>query len=89
MKVVINACFGGYNLSLEACDQLQALGHKQPHKIPRNHGHLVRVVEELGTERASGPHAKLTIIEVPGGINFFIGDHDGDESVIERGHTWE
>jgi hypothetical protein len=42
---------------------------------------LVQVVEELGTERASGPYARLLIAEVPSGGKYRIDEYEGCESV--------
>jgi len=42
---------------------------------------LVRVVEELGSEKASGVYAKLEIVEVKPGTLFRISEYDGMESI--------
>ena len=56
--------------------------------IPRDDPHLVRVVEELGRE-ADGPHASLSIVEIPDGVEWQIEEYDGNEHVAEKHRTWE
>lgn len=50
--------------------------------IPRHHPLLIQCVEELGSEVASGPCAKLTIKEISGKI-YRIDEYYGKETVIE------
>lgn len=54
----------------------------------RDHPLLVKVVEELGSERASGPHAKLKIVEIPDDVEYTIEEYDGTEWVAEKHRTW-
>lgn len=53
----------------------------------RNDPHLVRVVEELG-DKASGPFANLQITDIPDGIEWEIGEYDGQEWVDEVHRSW-
>lgn len=53
----------------------------------RSHPLVVRVVEELGPA-ASGQFAKLTVVEVPDGVDFEIDEYDGRETVRERSRSW-
>ena len=48
---------------------------------------LVAVVKELG-EEANGPHAKLTIVDVPDNVDWFIDGYDGIETIREEHRTW-
>ena len=48
---------------------------------------LVQVVEEL-TEEADGSCAKLRIVEIPDGVDYYIDDYDGQESVHEQHRSW-
>lgn len=118
MKVVINSCFGGFNLSDEAiekcieygmscteCDNkakffdseaffckltedLKVFGkygtNRKFDRVLRCNPTVVRVVEELGVEKASGRFAALKIIEIPfeSCEGWQIDDYDGVESVI-------
>jgi hypothetical protein len=49
---------------------------------------LVQTVEKLGSEKASGPHADLGIIEIPDGIDWVIDEYDGMEHIEEAHRSW-
>lgn len=103
-KVVINNCYGGFELSNEAWDWMIEHGvgkgyyHENPNynpeggifsrckyylsyepELPRHHPLLVQCVEEL-KDKANGPCAKLTIVEIPGN-EYLIDEYDGLESI--------
>jgi hypothetical protein len=83
VKVVFNACHGGYRLSAEACNMLAALkGSPTDYwdDTPRHDMNLVLVVETLG-KKASGDYAKLEICEIIG-RSYMIDEYDGFESVV-------
>jgi len=48
---------------------------------------LVEAVETLGNE-ANGACAKLKIVDIPDGVDYIIGEHDGIEWVAERHRNW-
>ena len=54
----------------------------------RTHPLLIQVVEELGVDEASGPHASLAIVEIPEGTDYSIEEYDGSEHVAEVHRTW-
>lgn len=54
----------------------------------RSNSLLVRVVEELGSERASDDHAQLRIMEIPDDVAWHIEEYDGWEWVAENHRTW-
>lgn len=56
--------------------------------IPRDDTTLVQVVEQLGSVEASGPYAKLKIVEIPDGVRWQIEEHAGMEWVAEQHQTW-
>ena len=61
------------------------------HDIARDHPDLVRIVEELGTEKASGWAASLAVVEIPDDVpddGWIIQEYDGDEWVAEKHRTW-
>lgn len=78
MQIVINRCYGGFELSELAIAQLRDLGHHDPERLPRWDKDLVSVVATLGDE-ANGDFACLTVIDVfeP----FRIHEYDGFESI--------
>jgi hypothetical protein len=49
---------------------------------------LISVIEELGSERASGRHAYIVIVDVPDDVEWHIHDYDGMESVRENHRSW-
>lgn len=52
-----------------------------PSNIERHDPVLIQVIEELGSEKASGNHAELYIVEVPAGTPYRIDEYDGMESL--------
>lgn len=49
---------------------------------------LIRVIEELGVDVASGGAADLAIIEIPDGTDFVVEEYDGMEHIAEAHQTW-
>ncbi len=105
MKVLVNDCYGGYGISLEA-EQLYFTkkgisfelieerygrgkylidGEVAYAEIDRDDPILIEVVEEIGSERASGEHAELSISEIPDGCEYDIHEYDGTEYISS---TW-
>lgn len=56
--------------------------------IARDDPFLVQVVQELGTDAASGRHAELKVVEIPADVDWEINEYDGAEWVAERHRTW-
>jgi len=54
----------------------------------RDHPDLVKVVEELGSKKASGEHAQLKVVAIPDGVKWEIEEYDGSESVHEKHRSW-
>lgn len=53
----------------------------------RTSEHLILAVETL-KEKANGSSASLRVIEIPDGIDYYINEYDGVESVHERHRSW-
>lgn len=89
MKVVINRCFGGFELSREACEFLGLECGKYGFygSIDRTDPRLVECVEKLG-DRASGSLSALKVVEVPDDVDWTIEDYDGVETVEEIHRIW-
>jgi len=89
MKIVINTCFGGFNISKEAkvlyetITSIEAISHEMQRDDPV----LVKIVEDLGAE-ANGGYAKLKVVEIPDDVDWFIDAYDGKEWVAEKHRTW-
>jgi hypothetical protein len=91
--VVINDCYGGFGLSDLAREQYKQLaGITDPgwydRDVARDDPYLVKVVKELGSA-ASGGHATLKIVEIPGDVSWHIAEYDGVEWVAEDHRTWK
>lgn len=98
MKIVINKTHGGFSLSEQAlCALSQRKGcklelrdgfaYEQGKALLRHDPDLVAVVESLGTQ-ASGPHARLKVVEIPDNVLWFVQDYDGIERVAEIHRSW-
>ena len=93
MKILINTTFGGYfggfALSPEVESRLPADMPEPEDSIAyRSHPALIAAVEEIGLERAAARFAELKIVEVPDGIDCYIHDYDGSETVHETHRVW-
>ena len=91
IKVVYNACIGGFGLSEKALERLRELGSDSYSEyayweFPRHDPLLVQVVEELG-DKANTSASNLQIARVFG--PYRIEEHDGSETVYEPDdYTW-
>ena len=92
-KVVINANYGGFFLSVRALDRIQELkGYtsksdflKEP--LRRDDRDLVTAVEELQKD-ACDNWSDLKVVEVPDDVEWEIQEYDGWEWVAEKHRTW-
>jgi hypothetical protein len=75
MKVVINRCFGGFELSKQAYKFLGLTwdGYGLEFDDKRTDPSLIECVETLG-HKASGYNADLKVVEIPNGIEWEIND---------------
>ncbi len=92
MKVVINTCFGGFGLSVEAAALYCERSGANPkdfydRDVKRDNPLLVAIVEELG-ERANGDSGELCIVNIPDGVAWEIEEYDGLEHIAEQHRTW-
>lgn len=94
MKLVINTCYGGFNISDAAIHRMaelkgERINAQQPPNRPSNRADpaLVQAVEELGN-KAWGRYAELKVVEIPDGTNYEIKEYDGLEHVAEQHRTW-
>ena len=92
MKVVYNACYGGFGLSAKAIKWLAdnkgvtATGYS--FDDDRANPALVEVVEALGAD-AAGSCGDLQIEEIPDGAEYEIAEYDGNESVVPPRKSWD
>ena len=85
MKMVINQCYGGFNVSqkvFEYLDKVRAPKHIDELYLDDNRSdpYLVEAVETLG-EEANGRNSKLAIVEWPDNIPYKVTEYDGWEEV--------
>ena len=90
--IVINTDWGGFGLSDEAEARYKELtgivdDDFAYYDIERDDPYLVQIVREMGTD-ANGMYASLKIVEIPGDVDWEIGEYDGREWVAEKHRTW-
>lgn len=80
MKIVVNKCFGGFNVSDEAARKLGLCDGY--HIVSRVDDRLIKMVEE-DADKTSGPSAKLRVVEIPeNATDWELNDYDGRETII-------
>jgi len=91
MRVVVNVCWGGFNLSDEAFKLYKEYGGTavKSYVIDRTDPILLKVIDELGSERCSDILSELRVIEVPDDVSWHIAEYDGYEHVAEDHRIWE
>lgn len=93
-RIVINRCYGGFGLSDLATKRYRELAWIPEEEIfwtydiPRNSPLLLQVIDELGAQESSGPHAELKVIEIPDDVKWHIGEYDGMEWIAEDHRQW-
>jgi hypothetical protein len=100
--IVINTCFGGFELSEKAALLYTELGGKctleidksgyttfvfGESAISRDEPALVNTVSQLG-EEAAGGYSRLKIVQIPADVVWDIHEDDGAEHVMEKHRTW-
>jgi hypothetical protein len=91
-KIVINKCFGGFNLSDAArAEYITRSGIASDdfamYEVARDDAALVAIVEEMG-EASWGDHARLKVVSIPEGVKWQIEEYDGAEHIAEVHRTW-
>ena len=90
--IVINTDWGGFSLSDEAESRYKELTGIADddfayYDIERDDPYLVQIVREMGMD-ANSMYASLKIVEIPGDVEWEIGEYDGKEWVAEKHRTW-
>ena len=79
MKIVINACFGGFSLPKEFCEKYNVDGFDD--EIERTDERLVSFIESRG--RTKEGCSMLVVEEIPdNATDYMITEYDGAESII-------
>lgn len=85
MKIVINACFGGFSVSKEVYERLgkEWDGYGYAFDNDRTNPDLIAVIKEIGSKRASGHCAELKVINIPeDATDWEINEYDGSEDIV-------
>lgn len=89
MKIVINSCYGGFEVSKGFFYYHYGI----PCEVPcddrvrrdierwRTDKRLIEFIEKFGSEAASGYHSYLTIEEISAGTKYWIENYDGLEII--------
>ena len=101
LKIVINRCYGGFSVTE---DVVKELGFKwggygflsnsdfgiedSNYDKFRSDPRLIAAIEKIGLLESSGGCAELDIVEVPDGIDWYVDEYDGMESVHENHRSW-
>lgn len=91
MKIVINRCFGAFELSDIAKKMLNGLKQWDFTSVrmpDRNDPDLVTVVEHLG-EQANTNRSKLEVFEIDDDCEYVISECDGSEFIEEKRINWD
>ena len=101
MKIVINKCYGGFGLTEAVFKELgipwDGYGYLDNGEIGiesdnwdayRADTKLIAAIESVGIKESTGSHAELRIVDVPDGIEWFIDDYDGVETIREQHRSW-
>ena len=97
MKIVINACYGGFNVSESFLKEYNIPYEKTTfgsvyatESVERTDPRLVEYIETHGSEMASGHFSKLVVREIPKGTKYRITEYDGYEGIeTENDIDWE
>ena len=89
MKIVITKCWGGGGLSTGGVAEFLRRGGATADywEIARTDPILVEMVEE-DSSLYSGDSARLSVVEIPDDVEWYIHDYDGQEHVAEKHRTW-
>lgn len=90
-NIVINTCWGGFNLSEQAIALYASFTNQKPDDvivwdIKRDDPALVDVVDQLGGDMGSG--TKLKVVEIPNDVQWEISEYDGWEHIAEKHRRW-
>jgi hypothetical protein len=92
-KILINTSYGGFGFSKELLNRFGITDSQYSQEVlafqadmkNRTNPYVIKVVEELGTKRASGSSCRLCIKEVKDNDIYRIEEHDGCEKLVYVG----
>lgn len=93
-KVVINKCFGGFQIRRDVADEIgwESVYGDGPREKDRTDPKLISVLERMlanGEDiNPDDPGTELKIVEVPDDADWYITDYDGRELIEEAHRIW-
>lgn len=79
MKIAINACYGGWELSKDFLKKYPQFKEE----CGRDDVEFINCLEEFGLKEASGKYSKIVIAEISNeATDFIIEEYDGYETII-------
>ena len=92
MKIIINRCYGCWELSKEAIEEYKKRSGNTYYEIDgcspriRKDPVLIEVIEDFIKEdrEVSGEDSRLEIVDIPNEYDYWIDDYDGRETVYLR-----
>lgn len=101
MNIVINRCYGGFSVTEEVYKELglewtgygylknsyfdiESDNYEKFRAEPR----LIDAIKKIGLAESSGSCAELDIVEIPDGVDWYIDEYDGIESIHENHRSW-
>ena len=89
MKVLINNCYGGFGISKKFEDHIKSSTEGQlinKYELSARHNQfLVEEAIKFGLDKAGGMCAQLSVVDLPDGCEYKIGEYDGMEWIED---TW-
>lgn len=84
VRVCINSCHGGFNLSEEALRLLKSRKGKDVYvyNLPRDDPDLMEVIDRLGVEKAGGKNSVLEVTTCRWSL-CCLEEYDGDEFIVK------
>ena len=85
IEVMYNGCYGGFGFSEEAQQMYEAQGGTAKGRaVPRHDTLMIRILKELGPERANKQSGNILFVIIPARFADFysISDYDGMETVV-------
>jgi len=85
MKVLISTCHGGFGFSdkfVEHIKELRGEHELNDWDLERDDQELIEEAIKFGLKEAEGLFASFYVEEVTDGLNYYIDEYDGKESII-------
>lgn len=93
MKIVINRCYGGFDVSKKAREELGWTkewfnDHDLDDYDVRTDPNLIALIEKKGRKYVGTDLSFLTVVEIPDDVDWYIDNYDGMETIEEVHRSW-